>query len=80
MRLARRTRSFAPSRAAQNNGRIAHQLVDHVHFHVIPKPGATDEAGNLKPRDDAGLVIGWPQQTVTKEELAKVAEEVKGKL
>ncbi|KAL1705765.1 HIT-like domain-containing protein [Schizophyllum commune] len=30
--------------------------------------------------DEAGLVIGWPQQTVTKEELAKVAEEVKGKL
>ncbi|KAI5827083.1 HIT-like protein [Schizophyllum commune Tattone D] len=60
----------------QNNGRIAHQVVDHVHFHVIPKPATEDG----KPKDDAGLVIGWPQQTVTKEELAKVAEEVKGKL
>lgn len=22
----------------QNNGRAAHQLVDHVHVHMIPKP------------------------------------------
>ncbi|EEB87769.1 hypothetical protein MPER_14748, partial [Moniliophthora perniciosa FA553] len=22
----------------QNNGKLAHQFVDHVHFHVIPKP------------------------------------------
>lgn len=21
----------------QNNGRLAHQIVDHVHFHIIPK-------------------------------------------
>eukprot|EP00672_Neobodo_designis_P010195 CAMPEP_0174855786 /NCGR_PEP_ID=MMETSP1114-20130205/34215_1 /TAXON_ID=312471 /ORGANISM="Neobodo designis, Strain CCAP 1951/1" /LENGTH=147 /DNA_ID=CAMNT_0016090551 /DNA_START=64 /DNA_END=507 /DNA_ORIENTATION=- len=34
----------------QNNGEIAHQVVKHVHFHIIPKP---DEA--------SGLVIGgWP--------------------
>ncbi|KAH0832383.1 hypothetical protein J3R83DRAFT_13415 [Lanmaoa asiatica] len=26
----------------QNNGRIAHQEVDHVHFHVIPKPNETE--------------------------------------
>lgn len=31
----------------QNNGRAAHQAVDHVHFHIIPK------------FDDAGLGIGW---------------------
>ncbi|CAL1713700.1 unnamed protein product [Somion occarium] len=37
----------------QNNGRIAHQEVDHVHFHVIPKPRASH---------DVGLVIGWPTQ------------------
>ena len=33
----------------QNNGRLAHQAVDHVHFHIIPKPS-----------DAQGLGIGWP--------------------
>jgi histidine triad (HIT) family protein len=32
----------------QNNGAGAHQAVPHVHFHIIPKPGA------------AGLGIRWP--------------------
>ncbi|KAF9921416.1 Adenosine 5'-monophosphoramidase [Modicella reniformis] len=32
----------------QNNGRIAHQAVDHVHFHVIPKPNQNE-----------GLNIQW---------------------
>ena len=31
----------------QNNGAAAHQAVDHVHFHVIPKHGGR------------GLGIGW---------------------
>ncbi|HKY36853.1 MAG TPA: HIT family protein [Polyangiaceae bacterium] len=33
----------------QNNGRLAHQAVDHVHFHVIPKPN-----------EGQGLGVGWP--------------------
>jgi len=33
----------------ENNGRSAHQVVQHVHFHIIPKPGR-----------DKGLSIGWP--------------------
>jgi histidine triad (HIT) family protein len=32
----------------QNNGSAAHQVVMHVHFHIIPK------------LDDAGLGIRWP--------------------
>jgi diadenosine tetraphosphate (Ap4A) HIT family hydrolase len=33
----------------QNNGALAHQVVKHVHFHIIPKP------------DDAhGLGVSWP--------------------
>ncbi|KAI0260960.1 HIT-like domain-containing protein [Gloeopeniophorella convolvens] len=55
----------------QNNGRIAHQHVDHVHFHVIPKPSESDKEG---------LVVGWPQQTLSKEELAAIFGELKGKL
>jgi len=33
----------------QNNGRGAHQAVDHVHFHIIPKPSARE-----------GLGVEWP--------------------
>ncbi|KAG8744366.1 hypothetical protein FRC10_010253 [Ceratobasidium sp. 414] len=55
----------------QNNGKIAHQIVPHVHFHVIPKPAATD---------DAGLVIGWPAKEGIKEELQKVLDDIKSKL
>jgi len=33
----------------QNNGRLAHQAVDHVHFHIIPKPS-----------DNEGLGVKWP--------------------
>jgi histidine triad (HIT) family protein len=33
----------------QNNGRLAHQAVDHVHFHIIPKPS-----------DAQGLGVKWP--------------------
>src|SRR6185369_13223445 len=33
----------------QNNGRAAHQAVDHVHFHIIPKPNETE-----------GLGVKWP--------------------
>lgn len=33
----------------QNNGRLAHQAVDHVHFHIIPKPSEAQ-----------GLGVKWP--------------------
>ncbi len=33
----------------ENNGVGAHQMVPHVHFHVIPKPDAA-----------RGLSVGWP--------------------
>ena len=52
-------------------GRIAHQEVPHVHFHIIPKPSESD---------DQGLVIGWPTQKVDKEELKKLHEELLTKL
>ncbi|KAJ1303039.1 hypothetical protein OPQ81_011240 [Rhizoctonia solani] len=55
----------------QNNGKIAHQVVPHVHFHIIPKPSASDTEG---------LVIGWPTQKVEQTELQRLFEEIKSKL
>ncbi|KAK8076125.1 hypothetical protein PG994_003397 [Apiospora phragmitis] len=53
----------------QNNGRIAHQVVDHVHFHMIPKPNEAE-----------GLGIGWPTKQADMDELKKYCEEVKAKM
>jgi len=53
----------------QNNGRIAHQEVDHVHFHLIPKPN-TDE----------GMGISWPQQKSDMDALKAYAADVKAKM
>ncbi|KAF8424787.1 HIT-like protein [Boletus edulis BED1] len=56
----------------QNNGRIAHQQVDHVHFHVVPKPNATE-----------GLVLNescWPAKTASMEELKAYHAELTTKL
>jgi diadenosine tetraphosphate (Ap4A) HIT family hydrolase len=50
---------------------ISVQEIDHVHFHVIPKPS---------PSHEDGLVIGWPAKPMDKDELQKVFEDVKGKL
>lgn len=55
----------------QNNGSIAHQVVPHVHVHLIPK------------RDpDTGLVVGWPQpkDAADPESLKKVYNELVKKL
>lgn len=56
---------------SQNNGRIAHQEVDHVHFHVIPKPSAGD---------NEGLVVGWPAQKPSMDDLKTLHEELLTKL
>jgi diadenosine tetraphosphate (Ap4A) HIT family hydrolase len=50
----------------QNNGRIAHQEVDHVHFHVIPKPSA-----------DKGLKVGWPAAPADKDAMKAFADKVR---
>lgn len=47
------------------------QVVDHVHFHVIPKPSDSKQEG---------LVIEWPHKTPTPEELAAVLAELQAKL
>ncbi|KAF1843828.1 HIT-like protein [Cucurbitaria berberidis CBS 394.84] len=53
----------------QNNGRIAHQEVDHVHFHLIPKPN-----------EEEGLGIRWPTKAADKDQLTKLLEDIKAKV
>ncbi|KAJ6090268.1 hypothetical protein N7486_009083 [Penicillium sp. IBT 16267x] len=53
----------------QNNGRIAHQVVDHVHFHMIPKPN-----------EEEGMSIGWPTQETNMDKLKALHEEIKAKM
>ncbi|KAI8099534.1 HIT-like domain-containing protein [Halteromyces radiatus] len=53
----------------QNNGPMAHQVVKHVHFHIINKPNR-----------EQGLGVGWPQQQVTQDQLKSTLIKVKEKL
>ena len=53
----------------QNNGRLAHQVVDHVHFHMIPKPNEKE-----------GLGVGWPAKETDMEGLKKLHEMLKAKM
>ncbi|CAG7564557.1 unnamed protein product [Fusarium equiseti] len=53
----------------QNNGRIAHQEVDHVHFHMIPKPN-----------EEEGLGVGWPTKPANMDQLKAYYEEIKSKI
>lgn len=47
----------------ENNGRGAHQLVQHVHFHIIPKPNAQE-----------GLGVGWPAGKIGSDAVALAAQ------
>lgn len=49
----------------QNNGREAHQFVDHVHFHVIPKPSP-----------EGGLGLRWNVEALDDEEGARLAADI----
>ncbi len=49
----------------QNNGARAHQLVNHVHFHIIPKPD-----------DHQGLGIQWPAGRLDPLEGAELARKI----
>jgi histidine triad (HIT) family protein len=50
----------------QNNGRLAHQAVDHVHFHIIPKPSEAQ-----------GLGVVWPASKLDHEAAKGVAAQVR---
>src|SRR5215468_12704290 len=49
----------------ENNGAGAHQAIEHVHFHIIPKPNKRE-----------GLGIGWPARGVDREAAAMLAQKI----
>jgi histidine triad (HIT) family protein len=53
----------------QNNGELAHQAVNHVHFHIIPKPDTK-----------TGLGVGWPSGELDKDSASKLAESISSSL
>ena len=54
----------APYNILQNNGRLAHQAVDHVHFHLIPKT------------EDTGLVMDWEMLKLEKGKMAEIQAKI----
>jgi histidine triad (HIT) family protein len=68
-RLCRALQAVTGTRAfnvLQNNGRLAHQAVDHVHFHIIPKPSEAQ-----------GLGVGWPAAKLDHEAAKGMAAKVR---
>jgi len=49
----------------QNNGTAAHQVVMHVHFHIIPKYA-----------DGSGLGIGWPAGSLDQQRAGTLARKI----
>ena len=67
-RLCRAVQAATGSRhfnVLQNNGAPAHQAVDHVHFHIIPKLG-----------DGRGLGIGWKAERLEASVAAELARKI----
>jgi histidine triad (HIT) family protein len=52
----------------QNNGIVAHQLVMHVHFHIIPR----------NPGDE--FHFNWPAGKIAPAQAQHLAEQIKAKL
>jgi histidine triad (HIT) family protein len=52
----------------QNNGRVAHQFVPHVHFHIIPR----------NPDDE--FQFNWPTGTYPEGRIEQLAEAIRSKL
>jgi histidine triad (HIT) family protein len=64
-RAIMRATGCASYNVLQNNGTAAHQAVNHVHFHIIPKPNASE-----------GLGIMWPAHPLDKSEAGDLARRI----
>jgi histidine triad (HIT) family protein len=64
-RAIKRVTGCADYNVLQNNGRAAHQLVMHVHFHIVPKPDS-----------QRGLGVRWPAGSLPEPEGAQLAERI----
>lgn len=53
----------------QNNGILAHQEVDHVHFHIIPRRS-----------ENEGLGIKWKPMSISQDQLLKIADDIRSKI
>ena len=53
----------------QNNGTGAHQAVQHVHFHIIPRPN-----------QQQGLNMQWPAAKLEPEDAAALAKRIAGSI
>jgi len=67
-RAVRRATGCEGYNVLQNNGRVAHQVVPHVHFHVIPR-NAGDAFG-----------FNWPAGSYPEGRLAELAAAVRSQL
>ena len=63
-RAVQQTTGMTAWNLLQNNGKAAHQAVDHVHFHIIPKT------------DDGGLGVDWPAGELDKSDGAQLREQI----
>ena len=67
-RLCRAIKRLTGARAfnvLENNESLAHQAVEHVHFHIIPKPD-----------EKLGLGIGWPAGKLDPAKGAELAAKI----
>lgn len=50
-----------------NNGRLAGQLVEHLHFHIIPR------------KEDDGIFKRWPAKEYKQGQAERIAEEIRSR-
>ena len=64
-RVIKRLTGASAFNVLENNESLAHQAVQHVHFHIIPKPD-----------ENSGLGVGWPAGKLDPQKAAEFAAQV----